>query len=135
MEISNEIETNIENRDTPATKEEDNKKTYFECSGCKFRTVYEYHGREPPHFKGYKLLEDAYVIENPFIPPKQNNFIVIGSQCTKCNKTVCKDDSCSFYYDGTFCFECAKQESPNFPSSVREKFNKIISNIATIKKD
>lgn len=142
MEISCEsvqtIEVNTESEVITKTEEEENKKTYFECSSCVFRTIYEYFGREPPKFKGYKLLENAYVIENPFIPPKQNNFIVIGAHCVKCEKTVCKDDSCSFYYVGTYCLECAKKEASKFPSVVQEKFNKILSGLVstatTIKK-
>ncbi|XP_056636802.1 cysteine-rich DPF motif domain-containing protein 1 [Diorhabda sublineata] len=99
---------------------------YFQCFSCSFRTPYEYFGRNPSCFKNYLLLEDSYTIEDPFSPPKQGKIIILGAHCIKCRKAVCKDNKCSFYFEGTLCLKCAKQDIKNFPISVREKLNKII---------
>lgn len=110
-------------------KPEDEKKEvkYFQCATCGLRECYEYYGDNPPFVKNYKLLENSYVIEDPFVPPKQNEFIILGTHCIQCRKNVCKDPNCSFYYDGTYCLECAKNCSQKFPKNVQEKINKIIT--------
>ncbi|KAJ8924012.1 hypothetical protein NQ315_006788 [Exocentrus adspersus] len=99
---------------------------YFQCSFCVFKQPYEYFGRNPPQIKNYILLEDAYVIENPFFPPKKGKVIILGTHCIKCRKSVCKDVNCSVYFDGTYCIQCAKNNLQNFPPSVQEKLNRII---------
>lgn len=72
------------------------------------------------------FLEDSYVIENPFLPPKQGDLIVLGSHCVICKNSICKDTSCSIYYGGTYCIECAKSRTTMFPKTVQDKLNKII---------
>lgn len=118
----------------PNVKEEESQekppkepKKYFQCNKCQLREQYDYFGFEPPFLKKCKLLEEAYVIEDPFTAPKQNEILILGSHCIKCQKTVCKDTECSFYFNGTFCIPCAKLDSKTFPRSVQEKLNKIVS--------
>nr|XP_008195524.1 PREDICTED: cysteine-rich DPF motif domain-containing protein 1 [Tribolium castaneum] len=99
---------------------------YFHCEICALHERYDYFGNSPPFVRHYRLLENAYVIEDPFVPPKQNEFIILGSHCVKCGKSVCKDINCSFYYDGTHCIHCAKSSIDSFPPNVQQKINKII---------
>lgn len=98
---------------------------YFHCSNCSLNEKYEYFGKNPPYTKIYQLSEEAFCIEDPFVPPKQGQFIVLGAHCIKCNKTVCKDTHCSFYFGGTYCIKCAKKHAEHFPNLVKEKLNKI----------
>lgn len=99
---------------------------YFECSTCALRVQFEYFGKNPPWYKNYCLLEEAYVIEDPFSPPKQNKIIVLGTHCVKCDRIVCKDSTCSIYFEGTYCIKCAKSNLELFPASVQGKLNKIV---------
>lgn len=111
----------------PATPENEKKPPqYFQCSYCPLNEKFEYFGDDPSFAKAYKLLENSYVIEDPFLPPKQGQFIILGAHCIKCNKTVCKDSNCSFYFDGTYCIKCAKYSSKTFPHVVQEKLNRIV---------
>ncbi|KAG5891248.1 hypothetical protein JTB14_004362 [Gonioctena quinquepunctata] len=86
---------------------------YFQCSTCIFKEKYEYFGSNPSLVKNYILLEDAYVIEDPFTAPKQGKIIILGSHCIVCRKAVCKDANCSIYFDGSYCIECAKHKKKN----------------------
>lgn len=106
-------------------KEQINKS--FQCSLCIFRELYEYFGRNPSQTDKYILNEDCYLIEDPFYPPKQGKFIILGAHCMKCKKSVCKDINCSIYFDGTYCIQCAKAQVDIFPVSVQEKIKKIKS--------
>lgn len=99
---------------------------YFECEYCAFKEKYDYFGLEPPFFKKYELKEEAYVIEDPFIPTKQGDIIILGARCIHCLKNVCKDVSCSFYFNGTYCITCAKRNHETFPLTVQQKLSKII---------
>lgn len=111
-----------------SVKEEEVKEEikYFECSSCTLKEKYEYFGNSPPYAKDYKLKENAYVIEDPFIPPKRGQFLVLGSHCTKCNKVVCKNTGCSIFFCATYCIKCAKEQSHSFPTQVQEKLNRIV---------
>lgn len=99
---------------------------FFECSTCILRVQFEYFGKDPPWYKNYRLMEEAYVIEDPFSPPKQNKIIILGAHCVKCNRIVCKDSTCSIYFEGTYCIKCAKSNMDLFPTSVQSKLNKIV---------
>lgn len=99
---------------------------FFHCANCLLKEKYDYFGKNPPYTKIYKLSEKAYCIEDPFLPPKQGKFIILGAHCIKCNKSVCKDMNCSFYFAGTYCIQCAKQCSQQFPSTVQDKLNKSV---------
>lgn len=123
-----ETEVNAENKDTEARSSKDysDEDKKFQCFSCTFQQKYEYFGRNPPETSKYILLEDAYVMENPFLPPKQGKFIILGAHCVKCKKAVCKNANCSVFYEGTYCIKCAKAQLEIFPVSVREKIKKIV---------
>ncbi|KAK3750188.1 hypothetical protein QZH41_015420, partial [Actinostola sp. cb2023] len=59
----------------------------FRCSLCDFSCRYEYYGRNPPFCKAVVLLEDAYLIQDPFSPSQ--NHLTIGAKCTLCSADVC----------------------------------------------
>jgi len=108
--------------DQKAVIEKDrNELQYFECSVCTLREKYEYFGKAAPFLKRFVLLEDSYVIEDPFVAPKQGEALILGSHCNMCSKMVCKDPSCSIYYNRTFCINCAKLDAKSFPKVVQEK--------------
>lgn len=111
---------------TLKSKENVNEIKVFQCSLCIFQEQYEYFGRNPPHTGKYILNEDCYLIEDPFYPPKQSKFIILGAHCIKCKKPICKDTNCSLYFDGTYCIICAKSQKTFFPVSVQEKLNRIL---------
>ncbi|KAJ8952584.1 hypothetical protein NQ318_004131 [Aromia moschata] len=129
-EVKPEIDVKTESAPTDISKKEEDTNAaeevkYFQCASCPFKEKYEYFGRNPTQLKNYILLEDAYLIEDPFQPPKQGKVIVLGAHCLKCKKGVCKDVNCSLYYGGTYCVQCAKNNIQCFPSVVQEKLNKI----------
>lgn len=109
-------------------EEEDSKPEIkcFECSLCNLREKYDYFGNNPPFSREYRLEEHAYIIEDPFLPPKRGEFLVLGSHCIKCGSGVCKDTQCSFYFGGTYCMKCAKENQKKFPGAVQEKLNRIV---------
>lgn len=101
----------------------------FKCTQCFLEEKCDYFGDDPSFARCYKLLERSYVMKDPFSDPKFGNFIIIGSPCIKCNSTVCKDINCSFYYNGTYCLQCAKSYCHTFPVVLQEKINKMSGQI------
>lgn len=118
----------------PAIKQEAQKETetkkkpvqYFHCSTCHLREKFDYYGNQPPKMKHFKFSENCYVMVDPFVPPKEGEYIVLGAHCVTCNRTVCKEAGCSFYFGGTYCVRCAKECTSKFPKTVQERVNKII---------
>lgn len=100
---------------------------YFQCSSCSLKEKFDYFGDQPPKMKHFRYNENCYVMVDPFVPPNRE-YLVLGSHCIKCNKTVCRDTSCSFYFDGTYCVDCAKECSDKFPKVVQDKISKINAN-------
>lgn len=123
-------QTNVEdNKDnsTPIPQTEKKKEQlFFQCTSCIFRTKYDYFGRNPTQLKNYLLLEDSYVLEDPFSSPKEKNVIILGAHCIKCKKRVCKNMNCSCYFEGTYCICCAKNNVKMFPKALQEKINRIV---------
>lgn len=129
LELDNKsgIEEKRLKSDSENEKTKDKKEIqYFQCTSCNFREKFDYFGREPPFLKNYKLLEDAYVIEDPFLAAKQGRIIILGSYCIQCTRMVCKDINCSMFFKNTFCIHCAKKCLVRFPQGIQEKLNRII---------
>lgn len=97
----------------------------FVCYNCGLSEKYEYFGKNPHFLKAFNLLEDCYVIEDPFLPPKTGECIILGAKCVKCEKEVCCDVNCSFYFCRTYCVICAKENIKNFPENIQKKIDKI----------
>ncbi|KAF5908413.1 cysteine-rich DPF motif domain-containing protein 1 [Clarias magur] len=60
----------------------------FTCENCELSCPYSFYGRKPPNTQGIGLLEDCYGMRDPFSPDK-DKFLILGSSCSLCNKTVC----------------------------------------------
>lgn len=102
----------------------------FQCSRCAMSELVDYFGRNPPFIRNLELIEDSYVMKDPFTAPPTRHgtrsfteyFIVIGSNCISCRSTVCKD--CSLFYKSTFCYSCAQSQIHKFPLEVQSKIRK-----------
>lgn len=132
MDVDVKPGTSDQKPELPLTTDQDSSSEkidikYFECSTCNLRVQFEYFGKNPPWYKNFRILEEAYVIEDPFSPPKRNKIIILGSHCIKCNKIVCKDTTCSIYFEGTYCIKCAKTNIDSFPSSLKRKLEKTVN--------
>ena len=123
----------IEDDETSAVKS-------FTCGICNFTSPYTYFGRKPPTTRSRMvLLEDAYLIKNPFIDPRQalkstvsgkptHPPLILGSDCSVCRVPVCVAIQCSYFYIKRFCKECMTEYLDHFPEQVKKEFAK---NIAT----
>ena len=95
------------------------KKTKFLCGTCGFLAKYDYFGRNPPFCKALVLLEEAYIIKDPFTDDRKA--IVLGSHCSNCSKAVCVSTNCSLFYTKRFCKQCVKENIEEFPLEVKEE--------------
>lgn len=98
---------------------------YFHCSTCSLKEKFDYFGNKPSKMKRFRYAENCYVMVDPFVPPNKGEYLILGTHCIKCNRTVCRDTSCSFYFDGTYCISCAKECANTFPKAVQDKLSKI----------
>ena len=129
--------TDAQTKDTP-NDEASNVKT-FTCGICSFTSPYTYYGRKPPSTKSRMvLLEDAYVIKNPFIDPRQAEKVtvsgkpihpplILGSHCSVCRAPVCVAVECSYFYTKRFCKECMEEYLEHFPDQVQREFKKNVA--------
>jgi len=111
----------------------------FTCSVCNLVSPFTYFGRKPPSVKSrLVLLEDAYVIKNPFVDPRQSEvktvtgkpvhpILVLGSHCAVCEVPVCAAIECSYFYTQRFCKDCMSEHLSHFPDQVQKEFNKNIT--------
>ncbi|KAJ7409809.1 hypothetical protein WISP_112256 [Willisornis vidua] len=60
----------------------------FECQLCGLTAPYMYYGPKPPNSPSIVILEEAYVMKDPFTPDK-DKFIILGSHCSLCSRSVC----------------------------------------------
>ncbi|XP_061863075.1 cysteine-rich DPF motif domain-containing protein 1 isoform X2 [Colius striatus] len=60
----------------------------FTCQLCGLTAPYTYYGHKPPNKGSIVLLEDAYVMKDPFTPDK-DKFLILGSHCSLCSRSVC----------------------------------------------
>ena len=91
----------------------------FTCKICNLQESYIYYGRTPKFLKSIVFLEDCFVIPNPFDNTKHQDFIVLGSECSICQRTVCS--GCSVFYSKRFCKDCVKAHKNEFPVEVQAK--------------
>ncbi|KAM6161505.1 cysteine-rich DPF motif domain-containing protein 1 isoform 1-T6 [Erethizon dorsatum] len=60
----------------------------FECQLCGLTAPYSYVGQKPPDTQSVVLLEQSYVMKDPFSPDR-GRFLVLGAQCSVCGRLVC----------------------------------------------
>ena len=103
------------------------KKIQFQCSICGLCEMCHYFGSNPPFVKKcLEFSEECYVMLDPFSPynPKTaNSFLVLGSECSLCQATVCVE--CSIYFTKRFCINCAQFNINEFPQDVQNRIVKV----------
>lgn len=108
-------------------------KIEFECSCCHMLEMVHYFGKNPNFVHGLQFHEDTYVMRDPFVPPpprwksKAEYFIALGAKCCKCQRVVCRDSACSFYYTRTFCLDCGRELMNEFSTEAQSKLRKQLS--------
>lgn len=110
----------------------------FICSSCSMQEKCHYKGKAPYFAKNINFTEDCYVMKDPFSPPPgpetkksfTEYFLVVGADCSNCNKSVCKGSECSIYYSKTFCLECVQMRIKEFPLEVQTKIKKQIASVS-----
>ncbi|RUS91510.1 hypothetical protein EGW08_000731, partial [Elysia chlorotica] len=90
----------------------------FNCTACDFVVDYHYKGRQPPFAKCIMLLEDCYIMKDPF--STFGGFVTVGASCSLCCKDVCLSSDCSLFYTQRFCLTCAHQNLQEFPKQIQE---------------
>ena len=60
----------------------------FECQLCALSAPYSYVGQKPPDTQAVVLLEESYIMKDPFSSDKAR-FLVLGSRCSVCSRLVC----------------------------------------------
>ncbi|ELT89552.1 hypothetical protein CAPTEDRAFT_102709 [Capitella teleta] len=89
----------------------------FVCSRCEFGTKYDYFGDKPKFAGNIMLMEEAYVMKDPFT--EDNRCIILGSHCFSCKKSVCVSQDCSLFYSKRFCLLCVEKHLGEFPSEIQ----------------
>lgn len=109
----------------------------FICDTCGFSETYHYKGKKAPFVQNIVFSEPYYVMKDPFGPPPSSEskkssseyFLILGTECTVCYRTVCRSEDCSFYYHRTYCLPCADKYSSDFPQEVQTKLRKQLANV------
>ncbi|XP_046348405.2 cysteine-rich DPF motif domain-containing protein 1-like isoform X2 [Haliotis rufescens] len=92
----------------------------FICSNCNFKMKYSYYGAKPPFLKSLILLEEAYVMKDPF--STEGSLITLGAHCSLCNKPVCIAADCSLFFTKRFCLGCVADHLDEFPKEIKLLF-------------
>ncbi|XP_055252488.1 cysteine-rich DPF motif domain-containing protein 1 isoform X2 [Moschus berezovskii] len=71
-----------------ACETEQNPLGVFKCQLCALTAPYSYKGQQPPDCQSVVLLEECYVLRDPFTPDK-GRFLIVGSRCSMCGRLVC----------------------------------------------
>ncbi|XP_033261147.1 cysteine-rich DPF motif domain-containing protein 1 isoform X4 [Orcinus orca] len=110
----------------------------FECQLCALTAPYSYVGQQPPgaqsvaglghsahrhHFLSRSLLEESYVMRDPFTPSK-DRFLILGSRCSLCGRLVCVGPDCSLFYSKRFCLPCVWENIDAFPQEIQQDLEK-----------
>ncbi|KAK3743346.1 hypothetical protein RRG08_061282 [Elysia crispata] len=91
----------------------------FTCTSCDFVVDYHFKGRQPPFAKCIMLLEDCYIMKDPF--STSGGFVTVGGSCSLCSKDVCLSADCSLFYTQRFCLTCAHRNQQEFPKQIQEE--------------
>ncbi|XP_036156943.1 cysteine-rich DPF motif domain-containing protein 1 isoform X1 [Myotis myotis] len=95
----------------------------FECQLCALAAPYSYVGQKPPDTQSVILLEESYVMKDPFTPDK-DRFLILGSRCSVCGRLVCVGPECSLFYSKRFCLPCVQKNLQAFPQEIRQDLEK-----------
>ena len=89
---------------------------HFSCAVCSNTYPYIYHGKKPPFCSQVEYHEVGYIFRDPFASYPLPLFM--GSTCSVCDRTVCADPACSFYYMKRMCISCIGERKEDMPSQV-----------------
>ncbi|XP_033261144.1 cysteine-rich DPF motif domain-containing protein 1 isoform X2 [Orcinus orca] len=115
----------------------------FECQLCALTAPYSYVGQQPPGAQSVALLEESYVMRDPFTPSK-DRFLILGSRCSLCGRLVCVGPvgkpraagaafplslwlgprDCSLFYSKRFCLPCVWENIDAFPQEIQQDLEK-----------
>ncbi|NXN91873.1 CDPF1 protein, partial [Rhinopomastus cyanomelas] len=95
----------------------------FTCELCGLKAPYTYYGKKPPNTGSVVILEESYVMKDPFTPDK-DKFLILGSHCSVCRKAVCVGADCSLFYCRRFCLPCVNKNLQAFPLEIQEDVSK-----------
>ncbi|XP_074128188.1 cysteine-rich DPF motif domain-containing protein 1 isoform X1 [Sminthopsis crassicaudata] len=95
----------------------------FECHFCGLSVPYSYVGQKPPNSRTVVLLEECYVLKDPFTADR-DKFLVLGSPCSLCHKLACVGPECSLFYTKRFCLPCVRENLSAFPQEIRQDVEK-----------
>ncbi|NXN07446.1 CDPF1 protein, partial [Indicator maculatus] len=95
----------------------------FTCQLCGLAAPYTYYGQKPPNTHSLVILEESYVMKDPFTPDK-SKFLILGSHCSLCSRPVCVGAECSLFYSKRFCLPCVKKNLRAFPLEIQEDMEK-----------
>ncbi|CAG5121876.1 unnamed protein product [Candidula unifasciata] len=93
----------------------------FSCSSCDFVVEYQYQGRKPPFAKNIMLVEDCYIMKDPF--STSGGFVCVGGICSLCGCSVCMSNDCSLFYTQRFCLKCAGKNMKEFPPELQQEIS------------
>ncbi|XP_053109642.1 cysteine-rich DPF motif domain-containing protein 1 isoform X2 [Hemicordylus capensis] len=106
----------------------------FECELCGLSAPYSYFGQRPPNIYSVVLLEDSYVMKDPFTSDK-GKFLILGSRCSLCCKCVCVGTDCSLFYSKRFCLPCVNLHLKEFPLEIQQDLERKAHSKTQSKKD
>lgn len=104
----------------------------FRCHRCAMQQLCNYHGISPPFAPVVRLPAPFYVKRNPFAPPPSAErpsaeyYLLLGADCARCDRQVCRATGCSIFYAQTICLECAELCITDFPTEIRAKINRAL---------
>ncbi|XP_060044762.1 cysteine-rich DPF motif domain-containing protein 1 isoform X2 [Erinaceus europaeus] len=90
----------------------------FECQLCSLTAPYSYIGQKPPDTESVILLEESYIMKDPFTANK-DRFLVLGSRCSLCSRL-----ECSLFYSKRFCLPCVQENIDAFPREIQQDLEK-----------
>ncbi|KZC06256.1 UPF0595 protein C22orf40 like protein [Dufourea novaeangliae] len=96
----------------------------FTCSYCSLQERFDFKGVKPPFARQITYLEECYVMKDPFSIPNKGEVLVLGADCSVCNKPVCL--GCSIYFGKRFCSKCASNNIHYLPSQLHTKVKNLI---------
>ncbi|XP_069084345.1 cysteine-rich DPF motif domain-containing protein 1 isoform X3 [Pleurodeles waltl] len=76
-----------------------------------------------PLAESHSLLEESYVMKDPFTPDKEK-FLILGSRCSLCSNIVCVGTECSMFYSKRFCLPCITKNRDQFPPEIQKDLDK-----------
>lgn len=91
----------------------------FHCSACGINEKAHYKGISPPFSRNVVLKYPSYVMKDPFSPPGKGEILVLGADCSLCDKTVCINKECSLFFIKNFCLDCVQKNIEQFPAEIK----------------